>query len=442
MKRDLSKALKSWAENNNRKPLILRGARQVGKSWLVRELGGSFKYFVEINFDKNSEYDEFFKMTKDPQKLVELLSNFTGGKIIPGETLLFFDEIQNCPAAISSLRYFFEEMPDLHVVAAGSLLEFELKEISLPVGRIQFLFVYPLSFGEFLCASGREDLREMLIKNQLNPLPDPLDRLLKEFVRIYTITGGMPEVVKTYVESKDLHECQDHQADILQTYRRDFHKYAKKHQIKYLEKLFTALPLQIGRKFKYSEVDPAIKSIILSDSLDLLCSAGVVRKIYHSSSNGIPVSAETDLKKFKTVFFDTGLMLNLIKFDFKPLLLNPDISLINNGALAEQFVASELVAYSNPRRETQLFYWHRELRSSNAEVDYVIEFNNKIVPVEVKSGTKGTMKSMKIFMESKKSDLGLKISSCPYSFKEPVQSIPFYGIEAFLNLSGRTDITL
>ncbi|HQM84918.1 MAG TPA: ATP-binding protein [bacterium] len=432
MKRDLGNILESWVKSNNRKPLILRGARQVGKSWLVRELGKAFKYFVEVNFDKRSEFEEFFKMTKDPQELVELLSNYTGVKIIPGETLLFLDEIQNCPEAISSLRYFFEEMPELHVVAAGSLLEFELRKISLPVGRIQFLYVYPLSFGEFLCAVGREDLREMLINNQLNPIPLPIDRMLKEFVRIYTITGGMPEVVKTYIESKDLHECQNNQADILQTYRRDFHKYAKKHQIKYLEKLFTTLPLQTGRKFKYSEVDPAIKSITLSDSLDLLCSAGIVRKIYHSSSNGIPISAETDLKKFKIVFFDIGLMLNLINFDFKPLLLDPDIAFINNGVLAEQFVAQNLVAYSNPRREAQLFYWHRESRSSNAEVDYVIEFNNKVVPIEVKSGTKGAMKSMKIFMESKNCDFGLKISSYPYSLNDSVQSIPFYGMEAFL----------
>lgn len=432
MKRDLLNHLNIWANSNNRKPLVLRGARQVGKSWIAKETGNKFHRFVEVNFDKTSEYMTFFKTTREPQKLIELISNYSGQKIVPGKTLLFIDEIQNCPEAIGALRYFYEDMPELHVLAAGSLLEFELRKISLPVGRIQFLHVYPLSFSEYLTASGRNDLREMLFENNRMPLSDPIDQLLKEHVRIYTITGGMPQVIQAYLDTKDLKECQNIQSDILLTYRKDFSKYAKKHQIKYLEKLFTALPLQTGRKFKYAAVDSQIKSAILSDALDMLCFSGVARKIHHSSSNGIPLCAETNLKKFKVVFFDTGLMLNLLHFDFRPLLLNPDISLINNGTVAEQFVAQELVAYTNPRTEHHLFYWHREAKSSNAEVDFVIEHDNRIVPLEVKSGQTGSMKSMKMFMELKKSDYGIKISSYPYSFSDSIYSVPFYGIESFI----------
>jgi uncharacterized protein len=432
MKRDLLNNLNEWKNSNRRKPLILRGARQVGKSWLAKELGRSFSYFAEINFDRNPELGEFFITTKDPKKLISLISDYLDINIIPGETLLFLDEIQNCPNAIKALRYFYEELPQLHVLAAGSLLEFELQNISIPVGRIQFLYCYPLSFAEFLTATGKQKLRERLLENGLNPLPNPLHTKLLKLVRIYTIIGGLPEVVTTYCDTDNLRKCSEIQSDILLTYRKDFHKYAKKHQIKYLEKLFTALPLQVGNKFKYANIDNNLKSRELSESLELLVYAGVIHKIHHTSANGIPLKAEMELKKFKAVFFDTGLMLNLLHFDFTPLLLNPDITLVNNGALAEHFVAQELLAYANPRIESELFYWHREKKSSNAEIDYVIEYQGNITPIEVKSGSTGSMKSLAIFLSSKPSKTGIKISSYPFSLSNNIQTIPFYAIEAMI----------
>jgi len=432
MKRDILNQLKTWKDSITRKPLILRGARQVGKSWIAKEFGKSFEIFIELNFDKKDDHLKLFEKEKDPKKLVELISNYTGKKIIPGKTLLFIDEIQNSSDAIGSLRYFYEEMPELHVLAAGSLLEFELRKISLPVGRIQFLHMYPMSFSEFLTASRREDLREMLLNNGINPLAEPINKLLKEFVRTYTIIGGLPEVVNTYLLTKDIRECQNIQSDILITYRKDFNKYAKKHQIKYLEKLFTTIPLQTGTKLKFSNIDPNIRAQTLSEALELLCLAGVVNKVYHSNSNGIPLNAGSDLKKFKTHFFDIGLMLNLLHFDFRPLLLDPDISFINNGILAEQFVFQEFTAYSNPRQECQLFYWHREAKSSNSEVDLVMEFNNSPIPIEIKSGPTGSMKSLNMFLKTKNSPFGFKISPYPFSFSNSVYSIPFYGIESLL----------
>ena len=201
MQRDLLINLYEWVVDEHRKPLILRGARQVGKSWLVKKLGKRFDNFIEINFDRNPELATLFEQTVDPQKLIKLLSNYSDIEIIAGKTLLFLDEIQNCRRAITSLRYFYEEMPNLHVIAAGSLLDFELNKISIPVGRISFLYVYPLSFGEFLSALGKENLRKMIIENGFKELPELFHNQLIDFTGIYSFIGGMPEVVQRYIES-------------------------------------------------------------------------------------------------------------------------------------------------------------------------------------------------------------------------------------------------
>ncbi|RKX84963.1 MAG: hypothetical protein DRP58_06485 [Spirochaetes bacterium] len=429
MQRDLSSNLNEWVRDDHRKPLVIRGARQVGKSWLVKRLGKQFSNFVEINFDRNPELASLFEQTVEPQKLINLLSNYSGIQIIAGKTLLFLDEIQICRRAITSLRYFYEEMPDLHVIAAGSLLDFELNKISIPVGRISFLYVYPLSFGEFLSALKKENLRKMIIENEANKLPEIFHNQLINFTGIYSFIGGMPEVVQRYIDTDDLKKCMEIQSDILQTYKKDFNKYAKKHQIKYLEKVFTSIPFQTGTKFKFVSVSRDHKSKDLLEALDMLCMAGVANIVYHSSSNGVPIHSEIDIKKFKVFFFDIGLAQRILGLDFRPLMLNPDISQINNGAIAELFTAQELTAYSNPREEYYLHYWHREAKSSNAEIDFVIEKNGIIIPIEVKSGSVGKMRSLKLFMESKKTICGIKISTYPFSLVNNVQSIPFYGIE-------------
>jgi len=222
------------------------------------------------------EIGNFFKGNLDPQELIKNISNYLKVKITPGKTLLFFDEIQQTPRAITSLRYFYEKMPQLHVIAAGSLLEFELRKISIPVGRVSFLYVYPLSFGEYLSATDNEALREMIKENNLSNLPDPFHQKLLQEIRNYTIIGGMPEVVEKYISTSNLKKCMNIQSDILQTYITDFHKYAKESQIKYLVKVFNSIPYQLGQKFKYSSVDKNIKSNILGAALDLLEMAGII----------------------------------------------------------------------------------------------------------------------------------------------------------------------
>ncbi|MCP4217436.1 MAG: AAA family ATPase, partial [bacterium] len=238
MKRDLQEFLQLWRRTDGRKPLLLRGARQVGKSWLARELGKEFKFFAEINFEKSPELCSFFDGNLDVKKIARNIASYIGIPIVPNKTLLLLDEIQECPRAILALRYFREDFPELHVIAAGSLLEFQLQNVSTPVGRITFVHVYPLSFSEYLGAIGKENLRFLLLENKFKPLPDPIHNLLLLELRNYTLLGGMPEVVFKYIEHHDFLECMNLQTGLLATYRTDFKKYAKKHQVKYLQKVF------------------------------------------------------------------------------------------------------------------------------------------------------------------------------------------------------------
>src|SRR3989338_6122961 len=436
MKRDLLDILLKWSKAPNRKPILLRGARQVGKSWLVRELGKSFQNYVELNFEENPALRNFFEGNLDPKEIITQLSNYLGVSIVPGNTLLFFDEIQACPRAITSLRYFYEKMPTLHTLGAGSLLEFDLQHISMPVGRIEHLYLYPMSFGEFLGALGREDLRTHLKTNGLlKPLPDATHKRLLSCVRDYTIMGGMPEVVKKYRATQNVQECQKIQTSLIETYQKDFIKYAKRSQIKYLRHLFEAIPLQLGNKFVYRHISQDIKSREFSAALDLLEMAGIIYRVYHSSCSGIPLGATLDLKKFKVLFFDIGLALRILGTDIKPLFLNPDIALINKGAIAEAWGGLELIAYQDPYQKAKLYYWQREKRGAQSEVDYVINVSNQIIPIEVKSGSQGRLYSLHRFLEEKKVKYGIKISQNAYASSEKIIELPFYDIENISKLS-------
>ncbi|MCX6581200.1 MAG: AAA family ATPase [Candidatus Aminicenantes bacterium] len=432
LERDLSMVLGKWKNDPGRKPLILKGARQVGKSWLARELGKTFDNFVEINFERKSEACAFFDGNIEPAGIIKNISNYFGVKITPGATLLFLDEIQECPKAIMALRYFYEDLPQLHVISAGSLLEFELQNINVPVGRVNFIYVYPLSFSEYLTVSGKHNLRTMLLENKFKPVPEPIHKLLNEEVRNYVLLGGMPEVIADFLEFGQFDRSRDIQTDLLETYRSDFQKYAKKHQVKYLHKVFESIPLQLGDKFKYTNVSEDIKSRELGDALDMLQMAGIAYKVYHSSANGIPLKAESDIKKFKVLFFDAGLTQQLLQLDYRPFLLNPDFSRVNNGAIAELFTGLELIAYRNYKEKADIFYWHREAKSSNAEVDYITTLAGKIVPVEVKSSTTGGMKSLRTFMQIKNRNFAIKVSGFNFSLFDCVQSVPFYALESLV----------
>lgn len=432
MYRTIFKPLQTWRNSGVRKPLLIRGARQVGKTWLVRQLGKEFKNCVELNFEEDPELKVFFEGNLDPASITTNLSNYLGTKIVAGETLLFFDEIQGCPRAITAMRYFYEKMPQLHVIGAGSLIEFELENISMPVGRIESMYLYPLSFSEYLNALGRDDLNIMLAERAFNHIEEPIHKLLLAHVRDYSFIGGMPEVVGHFLKTSNVKECQKLQTDIIETYRKDFAKYAKRAQIKYLRLVFDAVPRLLGNKFIYSHVSSEIKSRELGEALNMLEMAGVVYKICHSNCDGLPLGASADPARFKALFFDIGLAQRLLGLDIKPLLLDPNIMTINKGSVAELFVGLELIAYEDFSQSPRIYYWHRESRGALAEVDYVISQGDAIIPVEVKSGASGRLYSLKQFLSQGKAGFGLKISQAGFGKEGSVYSVPLYGIEAAL----------
>ena len=436
MKRDIEQELLKWKTSPLRAPLLVRGARQVGKSWIIEKFGREqFKNLIFLNFEQRPEVKACFE-TLLPEKIVSAIELFTGSTISPGNSLLFLDEIQECPQAIVALRYFKEQLPDLHVIGAGSLLEFVLNEedFSMPVGRIQFLYLRPLSFQEFLSAIGREKLRDFLKNITLqNPPPTAIHEELSKLVREYVALGGMPAVISGYLQTKSLYQAQDVQSDILATYRRDFGKYSKKTKHKILSLLYEKAPGLIGCWFKYNKVDSDLPSRDIKVALEQLCFAGLLSKVHHTSASGLPLITTQNEKKFKILFLDVGLV-KRARFLDTALLFQEDLMLINQGLLAEQFVGQELLAYRDPKVEERLFFWAREQKSSSAEVDFVIPIDHKIIPIKVKAGTTGRLKSLKIFMEEKGSTLGVRISQAPLSFDSQVLSIPFYLIGEFRRL--------
>lgn len=433
MIRNLLKILESWKIKVSRRPLLLRGARQVGKTWIVREHGKSYDTFVELNLEERPEYAKPFKeLYGQPGLLIQSIENITGQQVNPGATLLFIDEIQDCPEALLSLRYFKEKMPELHVIAAGSLLEFSLKEHSFPVGRIEFAFLFPLSFEEFLQAQGRGDLISRISEmSHRHPADAATHDLLIDLYSIYSVLGGLPEVIQTYIDGGSFQECQDIQQLIVGTYREDFHKYASKANVGHLRKLFERAPALLGQAFKYSHVDRETKSRELSKALDLLEEAGLVYRVTHSSANGSPLLAQEKQRKFKLHFVDIGLCQRLLGVEIGSLITpSSRVNHVLKGALTEQFVAQELISLTPSNEKPRLHYWCREAKSSKAEVDFLWEYNREIFPIEVKSGTGGSMKSLHIFMKEKKQHLshGFKASQGNWSLHDGIESIPFYGL--------------
>jgi len=429
MKRIVDGHLLKWKQDSRRKPLLLRGARQVGKTYAARTLGKTFKNFVEINFELNPELGVVFEKNLEPVRILADLEYLLGKKIVPGQTLLFFDEIQNFPKGITALRYFYELMPALHVIAAGSLLDFAVESVGMPVGRVMSLYMYPASFIEFLWALEENLLAEELIKPTLEPFSEIVHNKLLTLVGNYIAVGGMPEAVQTWKETKDLVECSRVHQTIVGTYRQDFGKYATKYQIKYVTTLFNDAPQQLGQQYKYSHVEGEYRKRELAPSLDLLETAGVVNKVYNTSGNGIPLGAEADFSRFKIIFLDVGLSQKLLGLKTGAWLFDPLQELVNKGGLVESFIGQELLAYDDPFEKSQLYYWQRLAPGSQAEVDYLIQKNEQIVPIEVKSGAGTTLKSMHLFLEThSKSSYGIRFSIQNYSHFQKVYSYPLYAI--------------
>ena len=435
MDRVISDQLLSWKEKSNRKVLLLRGARQVGKTYSVRELGKSFKYYLEVNFESDRTVHDFFQKDLDPRKIIENLSAYYATPIVEGETLLFFDEIQTCVPAISSLRFFYEKLPKLHLLAAGSLIEFALNEIpSFGVGRIESLFMFPLSFDEFLMATGEHNLLMLRKKaSPEKPLLEPIHNKLIDLLKRFLLIGGMPEVVKTYIETSDLLRVQEILDQFIVSMNEDFAKYKKKLPASLLRAMFEGVVYNSGQKFKFTSMSEVAGFRQAKAALELFEMAGLVYKVQHTAANGIPLGAEINPKKFKIILFDHGIFQRLSGLQLSDILLAKDFTAINKGNLAEQYAGMELIKNSSPAIKPRLFYWHREKRGSNAEVDYVLQIGDRITPIEIKSGSQGKMQSLFLMLSEKKISQGVRVSLENFSRYDKISVYPLYGINNIFN---------
>lgn len=429
MKRLVDHYLYLWKDDSRRKPLLLRGARQVGKTYAARQLGKKFSSFVEINLEAQSEARAIFVQNLDPHRIVLELSSLVNQPIVPGKTLLFLDEIQAYPRALTALRYMYEMMPELHVIAAGSLLDFAIGEVGIPVGRVESLYVYPVSFLESLANEPHGILFNEIINMQNAPLSEIAHQKLLESLRYYLAVGGMPEAMQVWIETEDPFAVSKIHHQLLEAYRQDFVKYAKNHQIKYVENIFRSIPEQLGGKFKYTRVEGEFRKRELSPALDLLQTAGIAHKVYSSSGQGIPLGAQSSPFDYKVLFLDVGLAQASLGLNLGEWYLQRDEAFINKGALVENFVGQEMLVYADAHRRQQLFYWERQAKSSQAEVDYLIQKDRHIIPVEVKSGPGTALKSMRLFLDSHAATpYGIRFSTQPYSLHENLHSYPLYSI--------------
>lgn len=435
MKRIIDYYLDQWRLDLKHKPLLIRGARQIGKTYSIRQLGKKFKHYVEINFEKTPQAKEIFVQDLEPQRIIKELSLFSGKQITPNDTLLFLDEIQEAPQAIAALRYFYENSPQLHVIAAGSLIDFALEHISIPVGRISFLYMHPISFLEFLRALDQKLLITEILEHTPDlPLSEPVHQKLLNYLGDYIAVGGMPEAVQHWIETQKISGCKKIHQEIISTYQQDFQKYTKKYQLKYVELLFNQIPRSLGTAIKFQTLSETYRKRELLPCLELLNKANIIWSVHHSSGNGIPLGAEINLDKFKLIFLDIALCQSILGLDSKGWILGPQAEFINKGEIAEAFVGQELLAYAAPNKKPELYYWHRETRGSSAEVDYLIQMQNDIIPIEVKSKLGNSLKSAHLFLESHPhSPFAIRISMHNYSIHQKIKSFPLYAVAGILD---------
>lgn len=409
IERNIDRQLEEWKNDPMRKPLLLRGARQVGKSSAVKNFGKKFKYFAEVNFERQKSIKSFFEGDIDVRLIAKKIAGFINVPIEEGNTLLFLDEIQECPEAIMALRFFKEDYPELHVVAAGSLLEFTLQELpTFGVGRIHSLFMYPMTFDEFLRANKEFRLIEM--RNEADshhPLDAAFHEKLVEYFRIYLLVGGMPEAVLAWVKTHDFNQCRSVLEDIVLTYEDDFSKYKKRVNPDLLRITMRGVCHQVGEKLTFKQVSADHQSSQIREALRLLALAGIITPVVATSGNGIPLDAEANEKNMKILFLDPGLLLSVLQLEgglsqqlVQLIMAGSPQELVNKGGLTEMVAGLEIARNKPSVQRQKMFYWEKK-GNSVAEIDYLEIVNLKITPIEVKSGTQGGMKSLWLFMREK-----------------------------------------
>lgn len=419
--------LYKWKSSAHRKPLIIEGARQVGKTWLMKEFGKkAYEDTVYINFDSNSRMSELFASDLDTDRLIMGLEIYAGRKINPDSTLLIFDEIQEVPRALASLKYFYENAPQYHIICAGSLLGIALHEgTSFPVGKVDFLKLYPLSFSEFLMAVGKDSFAELLKKRDYQMITSFKETYIDALKHYYFI-GGMPEAVQNFAENKDFNEVRAIQKRILAAYEQDFSKHAPNEIVPKIRMLWNSIPSQLAKenkKFIYGLVREGGRAREYETAIMWLCDCGLVYKVNRISNAGIPLKAYEDLKAFKLFAVDVGLLGCMTGLRQRTILNGDDLFVEFKGALTEQYVSQQLKTLE----DLGIYYYTND--RGTCEIDFVVETNEKIVPLEVKAETNLKAKSLKIYRERFNPELSVRTSMADYKKENWLLNLPLYAIE-------------
>ena len=427
----IEKLLK-WKEKKHRKPLIVGGARQVGKTWLMKEFGKQYyKDTIYINFDSNSRMTELFASDLDTKRLIMGLELYADRKIDPEHTLLIFDEVQEVPRALTSLKYFCENAPEYQIVCAGSLLGIALHEgTSFPVGKVDFLNLYPLSFKEFLIATGKERFIELLDHQDYQMITSFKDTYIDALKQYYYV-GGMPEVVQSFIDNTDFREVRDIQKRILLAYEQDFSKHAPNEIVPKIRMLWKSIPSQLSKenkKFIYGLIREGARAKEYETALLWLSDCGLVHKVSRVSTAKIPLKAYEDLKAFKLFVLDVGLLGCMAGLNQKVLLDGNDLFVEFKGALTEQYVCQQLKTIE----DLNLFYYTNERGS--CEIDFVVDTGEQIIPVEVKAEVNLKAKSLKTYHEKFKPEISIRTSMADYKKEEWLINLPLYAINQIKNL--------
>ncbi|NDV81840.1 ATP-binding protein [Bacteroides sp. 51] len=430
MRRELFSKLQNWKQKTNRKPLIIRGARQVGKTWLMKEFANrEYENVVYVNFESDQQLQSLFIDDFDLSRILLALQVATGVKPVPGKTLIIFDEIQEAKRALTSLKYFQENAPEYHIIAAGSLLGIALHaHTSFPVGKVEFLDLYPLTFDEYLQALGEDALLGLLRERQWE-LVKAFKSKYVELLKQYYYVGGMPEVVAAFAQHKDFNEVREIQKQILDAYQQDFSKHAPLEVVPRIRLVWNSIPTQLARenkKFVYGLIKQGARAKEFELALAWLMDCGLVHKVNRVTKPAMPLKAYEDFGAFKLFVSDVGLLACMAELDVKSLLENNAIFEEFKGALTEQYVLQQLIASSG----LSVYYWSSE--QSTAEIDFLIQQNGSIIPIEVKAAENLRAKSLKSFVEKFHSTITIRTSMSDFREETWMVNIPLYAIGIYL----------
>lgn len=427
MKREIINDLIKWKTLENRKPLIVHGARQVGKTYIIKQFGKEYyDNLIYVNFETNQELSLQISDSIDAKYIINKLELFFGEKIIPGKTLIFFDEIQANERALTSLKYFYEDAPEYHIIAAGSLLGIAInrKEYSFPVGKVQMMNMYPLSFKEFLNAIGRENLIEE-IKEHFNSderMDKDIHELCLKLYRTYLVVGGMPEVVQMYLDEQKVISTIDVQAEILESYERDMTKYADNSLSNKIIAAFDSIPVQLAKdnpKFQYKVIAKGGSSGIFGEAIMWLKNSGIVNQVYKANAE-LPLEMYKDLTSFKLYMSDVGLFVNKTKYPLYQIDLSTQPTMISMGPLTEHYVANELRT-----KGYETYYWESD---GKAELDFMIQKEAEIIPIEVKTSIHTKARSLDMYMKKYNPRYAIRISEKNFGFENNIKSVPLYAV--------------